>query len=81
LPLPVIAALVQPCWGSFFHLLCKILHVKIETFAVNLEVRKMRREFISGAKGFNEVVCCVSRAVRKDVNDTAELPAIIAGFG
>lgn len=70
-PLPVITVLVQPFWGYFFRFLCKILHEKFKSCAVNPEVRRMRREFNAGAKGANEILCCDSCAARKDRNDTS----------
>jgi len=75
MPLPVISVLVQACWGSFFRFLYNILHDKIKSYDVNLEVRRMRREFNSSAKGVNEILCCDSCASGRDVNET--LPSCV----
>ena len=52
--------------GYFYSFLCKILHEKIKSRVVNLEVRRVRREFNSGAKGVNEILCCDSCGARRD---------------
>jgi len=61
-PLPVIAVLVQAGGGLFSAFYVRFCTKKIKSRDVNLEVRRMRREFNSGAKG----VRCDSCATRRD---------------
>jgi hypothetical protein len=62
--------LCRPVGVLFFSFSYSILHEKIRSRDVNLEVCRMSREFNSGAKGVNEILCCDSCASGKDANET-----------